>query len=270
MTDFSDLPISQGVGDYHLNRFRIAFRSTDPKVSATQLAADFIANFPFYFNGPAATVRPEEGRLKFYGNIPVGGHQMPTPHPDWVRYLVKNPTLGFTVQTQHRDSMAMDDLEAGSGGGAAGSLAGPLGILVGEAEAVRVNRYHFLAGRRAWRLDVASSFAAAGDRAKLGSDVIILETAAIERFSLKEYAMGESVMEPTIIDIWSHLLANFATKPGVAVLSPGEWPMEPGWTAKGQVHYVMLSFKTEAGLRGSSHYPDLIRLYPRIYEGAGR
>lgn len=142
MTDFSDLPIKGGVGDYDLNRFRVAFRSD---YGARYLGALLVGSFPGYFNGPAATVERDGDRLKFHGNLKVRGHYVPTPHPDWVRTILKDPERGFVVQTLHRDSWAADDVAAGAGGG--------LGGLIGAAEAGRVNRYHFLAGRRGWRVD---------------------------------------------------------------------------------------------------------------------
>ena len=43
MGDFTELPVQTGVGDYHINRFRIAF-APPPSGSAAALASDLIDN----------------------------------------------------------------------------------------------------------------------------------------------------------------------------------------------------------------------------------
>lgn len=251
MTDFSDLPIKDGVGDYDLNRFRVAFRSD---YGARYLGALLVGSFPGYFNGPAGTVERDGDRLKFHGNLKVRGHYVPTPHPDWVRTILKDPERGFVVQTLHRDSWAADDVTAGAGGG--------LGGLIGAAEAARVNRYHFLAGRRGWRVDDAGVF----NFPNPTNDIIVVETAAIERFSLTELLPIKDMMQPLIVEIWCHLLTKFTNMPHVRRLSASEWPIEPGWKSDGTVHYTMQHYSDAAKMRSSPDYREVWNIYPQIYD----
>jgi len=192
----------------------------------------------------------------------VRGHYVPTPHPDWVRTILKDPERGFVVQTLHRDSWAADDATAGAGGGLGGLPLGPGGVAAAAAEAVRVNRYHFLAGRRGWRVDDAGVF----NFPNPTNDIIIVETAAIERFSLTELLPIKDMMQPLIIEIWCHLLTKFTNMPRVRRLSADEWPLEPGWTSDGTVHYTTQHYGDAAKMRSSPDYRELANLYPRLYD----
>jgi hypothetical protein len=87
------------------------------------------------------------------------------------------------VQTLKREfSDTKEDVETGS---SPTSIPG-LGPIVGLA-ATHYNRMHFLAGRRAWRIDNGSVFG-------LSNDVMVLETAAVERFSAHVFNAADSVI----------------------------------------------------------------------------
>ena len=73
MADFTRLYVSDGVGDYHLNSFRIAFEPPANGKSAAALAGDLIDNFPNYLKSNFATVefdRVFDGKktLQFHGS----------------------------------------------------------------------------------------------------------------------------------------------------------------------------------------------------------
>ena len=48
MADFTELPVYGGVGDWHFNRFRVAFKPP-PQANKKFLGSEFAANFPKYF-----------------------------------------------------------------------------------------------------------------------------------------------------------------------------------------------------------------------------
>lgn len=263
MPDFTELPIAKGVGEWHLNRFRVVFRlqPTSPPMSAFQLAGHFINNFPNFVRSPAATVQhfkqPGQSLFKFHGAVPVLG--MAAPHYDWVKVIWLSPTRGFTVQTLHRDSPDTDDVQAGAMGGAAAGLAG-------ASAAFLINRFHILAGRRSWLLQPASALTGVHDPRFPATD-FVLETAAIERISIWPYYAGASVIENSLPPVWINLLANFVSRLG---LQPVSWPTEPGWrvgTKYGvNVHWYKRDFANEAQLLSSASAQDVIRVFHDILD----
>jgi hypothetical protein len=169
MGDFTALPVADGVGDYHFNRFRIAFKAS-PTTSAAALEAlvsDLLNNFPTYLTSGYAKMefggRHHEGKptLHFHGYAKVLGLDLAKPHDDWVVIQWKDPKIGFTAQTLKREFFVAGD-DVGTGAGVGYLLLGPLlpavGIIAavaGTGAAVHYNRMHFLAGRRSWRIGPA-------------------------------------------------------------------------------------------------------------------
>ena len=254
MADFIDLKVQFGVGPYHLNRFRVAF-APPAGVPAPILAADFIANFPTYFNSQFATVeftsRPFNGRntLRFHGFMKVLGIDLAGPHNDWVVQEWVGLGLGFTAQTLQREFAEMGDILAGGAGG-----------IIGAA----TNQRHFLAGRRSWRLDNGVPFG-------LPASVLVLETAAIERFSARAYQLGDKLagLETRIPSIWMANLTNFVQAKKLTVVpqpSPGV-----GWklgSVSGQVgiDYVQIKADELRDLQTTAEYGKVIQLYPSIID----
>jgi hypothetical protein len=128
MGDFTVLHINNGVGDIHLNRYRIAFRpppGIPAGIRAQTLASDLIDNFPTYFKSEFATVefgdRSHEGKptLHFHGYAKVCGIDLAAPHDDWVVRHWVNRNVGFTAQTLAGTVIA--------GGVLIPPVAGPLG-----------------------------------------------------------------------------------------------------------------------------------------------
>ena len=259
---FTDLHIrTDGVGDYDLNRFRIVFRSST--ADAQTLAGRLINGFPGYFAGSAATVeRPQADKLKFHGNMPFGKIYLNTPHADWVRVVNTDPTRSFTVTTLHREYEEPEEEVAKRA--ATTNPALELAVMA----AVRANKYHFLAGRRAWRVDTSRTSRLMGDATRYPDDAIVLETAAIERFSLREMLPIKPVLRSTVVEIWCNLLTKFVAQDGIKVLDSSEWPLETGWIAHGTVHRYVHQFGNDGALTASPEFRELTRLYPRIYEAA--
>jgi hypothetical protein len=262
MSDFTALPVYDGVGPYHFNRYRVVF-FRPPGVTKEALASDFVSSFPHYFNNPHASVDFRRGRnfngvpvLEFHGVMDhlrgLNIHfDMARPHNDWVAQVWSNVSIGFTAQTLKREFwVAGEDLAAAGGGGVAGGLAGgkagsliypgvgtAVGAVVGGASAlglaVHWNRMHFLAGRRSWRLDDASAFGITPQNVEKydrPADLCVLETTAVERFSSRFFVAGDLAfaLEDAIPPIWTANLGNFVQMRGLTTIDPDS-PLAPLW-----------------------------------------
>ena len=280
---FEPLPIATcGVESWHLNRFRIAFRSPQKPIA---LAQQFIHSFCAVLNSPAATVEAFDGdHYKFNGKISLTrDHSSWQPHYDWVKRITGPGEFmnGFTVQTLKRDSMAADDIIPGLAGAAAGgyvgvkvgSLVGPpgaavggvVGMVTGAAVAVNINRHHFLAGRRAWRIDHARNFVPNGLSSPLPQDAYILETSAMERFSEHLFWLAKPLLDPSVVFVWCNLLGNFVRMFQARVLSPSEWPLEPSWQIDARTgSHWMRNEGAEGRVKASQDFSELKRLFPRL------
>lgn len=180
MLHLNPLPIETGVGDYHVNQFRIYFRPQySSALTTSTLANDLIKNFPKYFNTKSdhriATVTrridiPYQGipSLRFLADLKIEciNVDLPDIHSDWVGCIWSDPQLGFAVQTMERlfeeegdDKLAnvllifLLAINAPAVG-----LEAILGMKNGQIaranriiqEVIHTNRKHFLAGRRSW------------------------------------------------------------------------------------------------------------------------
>ncbi len=72
-------------------------------------------------------------------------------------------------------------------------------------------------------------------------------------------------MTPTVIEIWTHML-KFARATQAQILPPAQWPLEPAWAIKDQVHYTWQQYQTVGQLLGSPDGRVLQRIYPSLYE----
>jgi hypothetical protein len=271
MSDFTALPIDDGSGGIHFNRFRIAFQPPNGTSAAT-LAGDLINNFPTYFNSEFAKVewgsRKHEGKptLHFHGYAKVLGLDLAKPHDDWVVRHWVDGNIGFTAQTLKREFfVAGDDLGTGVPTGA--FLLGPLlpvvgliGAVAATGVAIHYNRMHFLAGRRSWRISDGAVFGLPGN-------VIVFETVALERFSATAYRTANAVigLESRIPNVWIALLNNFVNKKGLTVVPQ---TLKPRWKSKNRVDYLQLSFGDLEDVRPIVAEPEVqnvLRLYPTIW-----
>ncbi|MPZ31310.1 MAG: hypothetical protein GEV13_09990 [Rhodospirillales bacterium] len=130
------------------------------------------------------------------------------------------------------------------------------GALLSGGAAVHVNRLHFLAGRRSWRIGEGAVF-----DPDLKDDAIILETAAVERFSSRAYSTADSVidLQNKVPDICIAFLNNFVDKQGLPVFVQ---TLKPGWKRKNWANYLQLPFESFAQLRAAREYADLIQALP--------
>jgi hypothetical protein len=268
MSDFTEQPVYNGVGDYHFNRYRVVFKCP-PAETKQSLARDFVANFPAYLTSPYATVVKGERNFGSRPTFHFHGFKMvpfpsavplrspPTidiarPHTDWVAKIDENDNLGFTAQTLKREFMVVS--EDGPTGFGVLSIPGvsPLINLLAAGDPMEVNRMHFLAGRRSWRLDDGKSF-------EVDGDVLVLETIAVERFSHKAYMRADALLglEKAVPDIWIAMLNNFITK-RTLVRVPQR--LRPGWMNKNGIDYYIKSFDDEAALSGDIEFAQQKRL----------
>jgi len=255
MADFTDLPVNDGVGNWHFNRFRIAF---DPQSAPATLFAHLIGRFPTYINSSYATAKwgdvQYNGRrtIHFHGYAKYIGIDVGQPHTDWVAIIDSN-AVSFTVQTLKREFWdTKEDLET-----SVGILAIPIvGAVVAVGSAIggaHYNRMHFLAGRRAWRIDNGSVFG-------LSNDVMVLETAAVERFSAHVFNMADSVigLEKRLPNVWLSFLNNFVNQMG---LKPVDQALKPRWKKDMGAMHIELSFTNQVNLMGDPEFVDANKLY---------
>jgi hypothetical protein len=268
MGDFSELPVYEGVGDVHLNRFRIAFEPPASQ-SAAALAADLIDNFPTYLKSEFATVefgdRSHEGNrtLRFHGYARLLGLDIAAVHDDWVERAWMDRNIGFTAQTLKREFFSAGDDVGVTAQSAAtflipvvGPFIGGASTLLGATAGVHYNRMHFLAGRRSWRIGEGSVFGVPGN-------VIVFETVAVERFSASAYSTADAVigLEEKIPDVWIALLNNFVNKKGLKVVPQ---KLKPRWINRSRVDYLTLSFEDFPRMVAEPEYLDVYKLYPTI------
>ncbi len=276
MADFIDLKVQSGVGDYHLNRYRVVFVGP-PGATNVTLAQDFVRGFKGYFDSSYATVEPQPRKfendttLRFHGLLTVKGHDLARPHHDWVVQGWKCPE-GFTAQTLQRLFDDQDDAAATTASGAAASLP-VIATAINEANAA--NHMHFLAGRRSWKLTTGKPFG-------LDDSCMVLETAAIERFSCRAYQVSNvgGLMENMIPPIWISNLTKFVSQPNFTVkpqdyltrppqAGGGAW--EKGSVANGvAVDYLRINFPDLGALMHSTHCQDMLRIHPDLIDRSGK
>jgi hypothetical protein len=267
MADFTALPVYDGVGAYHFNRFRVVFERPAGETRES-LARDFVANFPGYFRSQFANVVKGERSfgsiptLHFHGfkNVPIPSLASPIgalpididiarPHTDWVAQIDMNDNLGFTAQTLKREFRDVSE----DGAAALPLLASPLlTLIVAGDDPIEINRMHFLSGRRSWRIDDAKNF-------EVDGDLMVLETTAVERFSHKAYIRADSALglETAIPDIWIALLNNFVQMRRLVRVPQ---PPRAGWKNKNRVDYYLKSFEEGDSLGGDAEFAQQKRL----------
>ena len=264
MADFAALPVYSGVGAYHVNRFRVAFEKP-PFMSAAYLAHHFATKFPLYLNSKFATVewgsRNFEGKptMKFHGFKWLLGKDVAAPHHDWVVRQWYDPTIGFTAQTLKRQFVdAVDDTTAYY-------LERTVGWPSKAAadSAVDINRTHFLAGRRSWRISEGRVFGVSGD-------VFVIETVAFERFSCSAYNNADTFMglEKSIPDIWIANLNSFVRSFRFKRVEMARDQMpnpQTMWRTKDGVDFIrMMEDKPESLMRYPA-FTELKTLYSSLF-----
>lgn len=210
-----ELPIDVGVGNYHFNHcikyfsFRNMDQINDPELKAKELTEKLFIGFDQIFNLPKNIAKLEIQEMNnevvgiFYGislkqllatdsdlGILDG---LPTLfHRDFVKLKYDNMDHSFYAITQYRneidESERMDTLLDSY----PTILHGIISDLV---------RYHFLAGRRSWKVGYSNSL-----------KKYYIETVGFERYSLEKFNKTGFMTHPFVIPIWVNLLNNFVER----------------------------------------------------------
>jgi hypothetical protein len=271
MTYYTPLSIHDGYGNVHINRFRVCVKPTLERNQINWVGARMISRMPYYMDSNTASVQlgdyawGNNNTLKFRGvaklrpfnmliTLPIGGIAIPIPQKirDWVMPdihtdnvgVVATQDTGLTVQTLKREFEDEDDKKIRTaietlvdtgvfiGGPAIRKLASKISKYLGDY-AVDYNQHHFLAGRRAFRIDVGSSFGYKDDR-------LVVETSAIERFSNGVFASSELAMGsiPDVVrEVWGQMLTKFCVVNKLVPITGEQPPL--GWLAwRDAVHYI--------------------------------
>lgn len=188
-------PRRDGVSDYHFNSF-VAFFSAPRGFNPVRATQELLRDFPNVFSqgNRAVAVRTacrNDGlpTVRFTFDAPG-----PNIHDDWVS--MQAGPVSFLARTLERRWYTLAEKALGPISLLPG-LGAPAGIL-GEI-AVDINRRHFLAGRRSWRIGRVGN-----------THDYYVETAAFERYSHLAYLGSSAIidMRQAIIDVWTIMLSN--------------------------------------------------------------
>lgn len=262
---FQELPLYNGVGPVHVNRFRTRIRPG--RGQAMPSGIDLANNMRTFMDPRTAAVGIDNGRewhgrptLVFRGVARVRPFilltQIPIPIPlpagwdaigvpqtvrDWMMPDIHTDTVGFpdylsdhafTVQTLKRLFESGEDATIRTlivrvvAPMVVGALAGVIGEFITRPlvrryiseplanYAIDINRHHFLAGRRSFRMGTAQEFGLQGNE-------WIFETAAVEAYShpvfqhTTDIVMGGS--NATVTPVWVQMGARVASSYGTQV-----------------------------------------------------
>jgi hypothetical protein len=176
----------------------------------------------------------------------VAGTDLGAQHNDWVFIKYKLPGACMTAQTLRRKWSSLSE------DGPNGNMGFPAYVGPG----LYVNQFHFLAGRRSWAIGPAKSFSVNRD------DIGIIETAAVERFSLDLYTKVDSIIdiEKMIPPIWVTQLGNFVrTTPKIQEVAVNE-----NWRKLNGVSFQQITFGDQdyGKLLSSEPYSQSSRVHP--------
>jgi hypothetical protein len=317
MADFVSLPIMDGVGSVHLNRFRISmYAPTHDPSAAARIGRDLFTGMVQYMDARTAAVEVDshtwngDKTLRFRGvasfrpfvNLPVQ-LILPTPiplyrevripipasvrdlmipdvHTDSVGAAARTAT-SFTAQTLKREFETADDAKiravikatvvpAIMSQSAIAAIAAPLLSWLGDhlAEkigdiAIFINQHHFLAGRRSFHFDQGSAFGYTDGR-------LVFETAAVERYSLTVYKLATDVAmgsAPEVVrPVWIQMVSRVASINGLRVIVENP---QPHWKKEQEVHYIQEELSDTSKVKSNTHWPDMNRLHPKIFDPEG-
>lgn len=286
--------IRDGYGETHINRFRICARPITESQRIT-IGRNIAVNLPQYMDPASASVKlgdykwaNDRQTLKFRGitrirpfSVPITGPimgpvsmQVPASIRDWMMPDAHTDSVGVihqdncscVVQTLKREYQDGDDaIIRAAALGLTIVPPNPILIAAGQVLAsipIDINQHHFLAGRRAWRFDLGSVFGYSDDR-------VVMETAAIERYSLPVFEKSSEMLmgpiEPTVQKIWSGMVERFCQVHSLQPI-PGE-PPSPGWTKyNAVVQYVQQRVPFVDAARSYTFYPEMNKLHKYILD----
>ncbi|MDA8708256.1 hypothetical protein N9M10_02680 [Hellea sp.] len=250
MADFTELNVdgsgeaSEVCGPYHMNRHRIYFEK--PKTHFPYVST-LLFDFSRFLNQGAAKV---ESRSREFQGLPTfaftGAPPVPildkitasNPHEDWVYVAQSDIRRGFTGQTLKRNYLEKKEIAAIA---SAAPVAAAEDVFDKAKEyfgsekdrnsvkdavrfAIKVNQHHFLAGRRSWIIAPAEEFDHGPGRIPNNvCDLMVFETAAIERASMEIYNLARKLFDEQTKIIWSTLLRQYVSKNGFKVVDHTPW-----------------------------------------------
>jgi len=278
---FREIPITDGVGEFHTNHFigYSAYEEVDPMRAAFRAARFtkvFQQNFCAIFsekNVATAVLHPDikhqgDSTVEFRVSGNVGNSAEKAGglfHSDWVVMRSDSASASFYGTTLRRDwkypgeaLLAAAVAVVGAKAKSASGKEKPVTQAVGD-RLVKVNQHHFLAGRRSW---------------KVGYDAALhrfyVETAAFERNSLCEYHVVEEfqVMREAIVKLWTNLVDNFESHARgwmSAPRIPEEVPS--GYDTRGNAAYRAGKHKTAAQALGTDWFASVLLRHPGLVSG---
>jgi len=177
------------------------------------------------------------------------------PHSDWVVKIDDNDHLGFTVQTLKREFWDSDEDTLVKAGTTIASFLLPPRMATAALrldDPVEINRMHFLAGRRSWRLHDGKNF-------EVDGGVLVLGTCAIERVSHRAYQLADRPLglEAALIPVWTSMLKNFV-KMKALVKFPQR--LRPGWEREDHIYWYTKSFDSLEALTRDREFAQQKRM----------
>lgn len=275
---FVELPVTGGVGLFHINHF-VGYSSQTaltPKVKSrlAELQQRFRDDFTEIFsvkNVAEANLRPHLHRGNDTIEFEIGGNDessksmyylrqvMGFNHSDWVSMQDHPESGSFYAMTLKRDWATFLEESAIS------ALERMDESAVKAAEAFfEINRHHFLAGRRSF---------------KVGYDEHLqrcyIETAALERSSLDFYDLIErtGLLRPMIVQIWTSLIENFEKEcdggPEFCWLSASGNPenVPDDYKVKGNVAYRTAQVRGTKEVVGAPWFKKVLTRHPGLVAG---
>jgi hypothetical protein len=279
---FTELPVTGGVGEFHLNHYigYSAYQKMDPArgtraaAKITRLLLDQFCSVFSMKNVALATPHPE---LPFDGETTVefeiGGNVGDTIeelggllHSDWVVLRTHADSGTFCASTLKRDweyPAERNTLKMLAKVDEFARAVGEKDAVSKEAIAKRfieVNQHHFLAGRRSFKV---------GYDGALGR--FFMETAAFERSSLCEYSVVErtGVLRQEITALWVHLIDNFEGLGTTYWIAPDGAPevVPPGYSIQGNAAYFNSEHKTAASAVSAPWFAGVLLRHPGLLAG---
>jgi hypothetical protein len=246
-TLFTELPVADGIGPVHINRFFTCFevdsKFTVDAVTAIKIQQFVFTNFSKIFGQPksksslnVATVdiSPSDGgrNTRIFNGCKTARFTIDNPvgwvHNDWVKLVYPAHGSGFYAQTLERNFRDDGDARLGSLIAVVESLqvAAATTAAVGVVPAAVVswalqigktgltvmlqgNKKHFLNGRRSWAVHLTEPL----DKKRL----FCFETATLEKSSTILNSLADLTdiagIRRSIIELWGHMLDNFLEAP---------------------------------------------------------
>jgi hypothetical protein len=258
---FDELPVTDGVGDYHVNHF-IGYGAYQPLKSPEKLVAAlnrmFYTRFVDLFSPNEATAA--WGKYFFHGDdtieFEIGGEKGSfieilggLLHSDWVSMRMSADGESFYASTLRRKWLLLAEKLA-------------VGLNEDVRGPIEINQHHFLAGRRSFKI---------GYSAELRR--LYIETAAFERSSLCEYSMLEKtgVLRAVIVDLWTRLIENVENSFGKWVspdlLPKGDQGVRQGYLTKRNVDYRADRYEKAGQALNAPWFAQVLARHPGLVKG---